>query len=188
MADNKVSNPGAGGATFATDDIGGVDWPFAKLAWGPRDTANEVDDAVGKRFPIKIAESVSLDVSGSTVTVTSGNPDNLLADVRGMTSRDAVMSDAPVIVGGRASTATPAAVSADGDVVDAWFSRNGALPYRSGRYNDKPISAAALPLPAGASTSALQTQPGVDIGDVTINRRGWCKRRKRTRWRQQSHS
>jgi hypothetical protein len=33
----------------------------------------------------------------------------------------------------------------------------------------QPISAAALPLPAGASTSALQTQPGVDIGDVTIN-------------------
>lgn len=33
----------------------------------------------------------------------------------------------------------------------------------------QPISAAALPLPAGAATSALQTQPGVDIGDVTIN-------------------
>lgn len=31
------------------------------------------------------------------------------------------------------------------------------------------VSAAALPLPSGASTSALQTQPGVDIGDVTIN-------------------
>jgi hypothetical protein len=33
----------------------------------------------------------------------------------------------------------------------------------------QPVSAAALPLPAGAATSALQTQPGVDIGDVTIN-------------------
>ena len=32
-----------------------------------------------------------------------------------------------------------------------------------------PISAASLPLPTNASTSALQTQPGVDIGDVTIN-------------------
>lgn len=32
-----------------------------------------------------------------------------------------------------------------------------------------PISAASLPLPTGASTSALQTQPGVDIGDVTVN-------------------
>lgn len=32
-----------------------------------------------------------------------------------------------------------------------------------------PISAATLPLPAGAATAALQTQPGVDIGDVTVN-------------------
>lgn len=33
----------------------------------------------------------------------------------------------------------------------------------------QPVSAASLPLPAGAATSALQTQPGVDIGDVTVN-------------------
>ena len=33
----------------------------------------------------------------------------------------------------------------------------------------QPVSAVSLPLPAGAATSALQTQPGVDIGDVTIN-------------------
>lgn len=33
----------------------------------------------------------------------------------------------------------------------------------------QPISAASLPLPSGASTAALQTQPGVDIGDVTVN-------------------
>jgi hypothetical protein len=32
-----------------------------------------------------------------------------------------------------------------------------------------PISAVSLPLPTGAATSALQTQPGVDIGDVTVN-------------------
>lgn len=32
-----------------------------------------------------------------------------------------------------------------------------------------PVSAASLPLPAGAATAALQTQPGVDIGDVTVN-------------------
>jgi hypothetical protein len=32
-----------------------------------------------------------------------------------------------------------------------------------------PVSTASLPLPSGAATAALQTQPGVDIGDVTIN-------------------
>jgi len=33
----------------------------------------------------------------------------------------------------------------------------------------QPVSASSLPLPSGAATAALQTQPGVDIGDVTIN-------------------
>ena len=33
----------------------------------------------------------------------------------------------------------------------------------------QPVSAVSLPLPTGAATAALQTQPGVDIGDVTIN-------------------
>lgn len=33
----------------------------------------------------------------------------------------------------------------------------------------QPVSAVSLPLPTGAATSALQTQPGVDIGDVTVN-------------------
>ena len=31
------------------------------------------------------------------------------------------------------------------------------------------VSAASLPLPTGAATEAKQTQPGVDIGDVTVN-------------------
>ncbi len=33
----------------------------------------------------------------------------------------------------------------------------------------QPVSAVSLPLPTGAATLAGQTQPGVDIGDVTIN-------------------
>lgn len=35
--------------------------------------------------------------------------------------------------------------------------------------NSITIDATALPLPTGAATAALQTQPGVDIGDVTVN-------------------
>ena len=48
------------------------------------------------------------------------------------------------------------------------------------------ISAASLPLPTGASTSALQTQPGVDIGDVTKQRR-WGLRREHSRRRELDH-
>lgn len=36
----------------------------------------------------------------------------------------------------------------------------------------QPISAVSLPLPTGAATLAGQTQPGVDIGDVTVNNAG----------------
>lgn len=55
MADNFTVEPvtGTPTKTFASDDIGGVDWPYAKLAFGPRDTANEVQDTVGNRLPVK---------------------------------------------------------------------------------------------------------------------------------------
>ena len=56
MADNAIANPGAGGLTFATDDIAGVHWPFSKQAFGPRDTANEVEDVASKRLPVKVGD------------------------------------------------------------------------------------------------------------------------------------
>lgn len=53
MADNTTLNTGAGGDVIATDDISGVKHQRVKLEWGPDGTANEVDDADGKRLPIK---------------------------------------------------------------------------------------------------------------------------------------
>lgn len=43
MADNVVANPGVGGATFATDLIGGVQYPRSKVVWGPDGTATDTD-------------------------------------------------------------------------------------------------------------------------------------------------
>ena len=45
----------------------------------------------------------------------------------------------------------------------------GGLMQVDGSGVTQPVSAASLPLPTGAATAVLQTQPGVDIGDVTIN-------------------
>lgn len=56
MADNVQANAGAGGATFATDDIGGIHHPYTKVEWGPADTANITDDAAGKRLPVKVGD------------------------------------------------------------------------------------------------------------------------------------
>lgn len=52
--------------------------------------------------------------------------------------------------------------------LDQYTPISGRLPV-DGSGVTQPVSAASLPLPTGASTAALQTQPGVDIGDVTVN-------------------
>lgn len=64
----------------------------------------------------------------------------------------------------------------EGDWTNMRANANGALWVKNdgtmtvdGSAVTQPVSAASLPLPTGAATAALQTQPGVDIGDVTIN-------------------
>lgn len=77
MADNVATQSGTlasapASTTFATDDIGGVHYPITKLAWGPLDTANLVDDADGKRMPVKTpTASTSTDVSLASSNVTA---------------------------------------------------------------------------------------------------------------------
>ena len=41
MADNFATNPGSGGSTFASDDVGGVQYPRIKIAVGPDGVAND---------------------------------------------------------------------------------------------------------------------------------------------------
>lgn len=41
MADNFVTNAGSGGATFASDDVGGVQYPRLKISVGPDGTAQD---------------------------------------------------------------------------------------------------------------------------------------------------
>lgn len=45
MADNVTANPGSGGPVFATDDLGGVHHPYAKLEFGADGTATPVSAA-----------------------------------------------------------------------------------------------------------------------------------------------
>lgn len=71
------------------------------------------------------------------------------------TSTGAVLSSG----GGTQSTALRVTVASDSTGVLSVDDNDGSLT----------VDAASLPLPTGAATSALQTQPGVDIGDVTVN-------------------
>lgn len=79
MADNFETDAGTGGKIFASDDISSVDWPYAKLAFGPRNTAHEVEDAAAKRIPVKIGDGLGagavvagqVSLSGAEAALTS---------------------------------------------------------------------------------------------------------------------
>lgn len=61
MADNLIANPGAGGATFATDEeVGVAHHPYCKLEWGPNNTFTKVD--VG-------ASAIPIQDGGNSITV-----------------------------------------------------------------------------------------------------------------------
>ena len=72
MADNiQAEAVVSGGATFATDQDGGlIHHPLTKLEWGPLDTFNVLDDALGKRLPVKVGELIGVaNVAQNQVTV-----------------------------------------------------------------------------------------------------------------------
>jgi hypothetical protein len=52
MPDN-VTAP-AGGVIFATDEIGGVHFPYAKLAWGADNQAVTITETDGARLPVAV--------------------------------------------------------------------------------------------------------------------------------------
>lgn len=63
MADNVEANAGAGGATFASDDIGGVQYPRAKVVWGADGAANDTSAAAPLPVVQTGAHEVSLDAA-----------------------------------------------------------------------------------------------------------------------------
>ena len=79
---------------------------------------------------------------------------NTIGNVGGPAAHDAASSGNPLLVGGYASAAAPADVSADGDAVRAWLLRNGAQAVQ--------LTAAGTPSPAapGPSTALRATLIG----------------------------
>lgn len=105
--------------------------------------------------------------TGASFTVAQTTASLLNAQAQGNAAHDAVDAGNPVKIGGKASAAAPADVSADGDRVDAWLDRAGrqvvkldtALPTGSnsiGTVDTELPAAAAL-----ADATANPTVPGV---------------------------
>jgi hypothetical protein len=58
VADNVVLDPGVGGATAATDDIGGVHYQRVKVTWGTDGTANDANASTP--LPVTVTSSTAL--------------------------------------------------------------------------------------------------------------------------------
>lgn len=52
MADNYTTNPGTGGSTFASDDVGSVHYPRVKPSWGADGSA--VDVSAAAPLPVQL--------------------------------------------------------------------------------------------------------------------------------------
>lgn len=123
-------------------------------------------DAVNLDIRDLVFATDKVDVSGSTGVGVTGP----LTDVQ--------LRATPVPVSGTVSVTEPVTVDAvDLDIRNLVFATDkvdvsgstGVGVTGTFFQATQPVSAVSLPLPTGAATLAAQTQPGVDIGDVTIN-------------------
>lgn len=132
MADHVTANAGSGGATFATDDIGGVHYPIGKLAFGALDTATIVSatNPLPETPRTPNGDSVC-DDTNDAVKVVCATASLCKVEPAGAAAHDAAVSGNPTRIAGRAANATLAAV-ANGDTCDLVTDLNGkivTMPY-----------------------------------------------------------
>jgi hypothetical protein len=106
--------------------------------------------------------------SAGTQRVTIATDDTV--QIAGTVAQDAAVSGNPVLNGGRASTATPTAMSADGDSVFQWLTRVGAAVIAGTHVDDVAFTVATdRVVPVGLMADSTSTD-SVDEGDVGIPR------------------
>lgn len=85
MADNIVLNPGSGGSTLASDDVGGVQYQRVKPAYGADGSATDVTSTTPLPVqPAKSASSTNTQVSltaSTDTTLIASNANRILATV-----------------------------------------------------------------------------------------------------------
>ena len=89
--------------------------------------AGDLQVELGTELPAGTQNIGDVDVASMSALVAGSANIGDVDIVGGTLASDVPMTTDPVTIGGRASTATPTAVSADGDVVDLWLSREGAM-------------------------------------------------------------
>lgn len=169
---------GGGGTQYAVDAVAGAS-DTGTMSLAVRDDAlaalTPVDgDYTQLRTNARGAQWVALDSTvAQTVTLAAGTATN---EVVGDAAQDAAIAGNPVAIGLRASTATPTAMSADGDVVYAWADRNGAQVVVGNVLDDAAFTPATNRVtPVGYFADDTSTD-SIDEGDagaarMTLNRK-----------------
>jgi len=101
-----------------------------------------------------VANTANADISGTTLDYTPIATDLTGAvHVMGKSAIDAAIPVNPIVVGGRASTATPTAMSTDGDLQAQWLTLNGAAVVDGGIAHDATDAGSPVKFGAKAETS-----------------------------------
>lgn len=154
----------------------GISFPYfwSGSAW-VRVAAQALDDdsiTSGSAYPLQIGLNYGYDgADWQRLLTDSGGALQVLSTAKGATASDSPIVSNPLTVGGRASTAVPTAVSADGDVVNGWFDRRGAL--KNVIVDDAGVSAMdgvnnALQVNVVAGGAGGGSVDGVDAHDAPI--------------------
>lgn len=170
MSDNILLNLGVGGETIATDEVGGIQHELVKVEFGTDGNATMVSasdplpitDAAAEASLASIDTKLTspLDVTGSTVAVgASVLPTGAATSANQQTDAltDTELRATPVPVSGTITVDTSllATVAAQTDKSQFTKLTDG--------------SDTALITAAGEQNVIATAQPGVDIGDVTVN-------------------
>ena len=126
-----------------------------------RDTAAVGSDTDGDYSTINVDASGRVHVNVGALPA-STNTIETVGDV----AQDAAVGGNPLLMGGRASTATPSAMSADGDAVYQWLTRNGASVVAGELVDDAaftPGTSRVHPIGLQADESSTDS---IDEGDI----------------------
>lgn len=169
MADNVTADAGAGGATFAADDIGGVHFPRTKIVIGA-DGVNDGDIASGNPLPVTAA--VTAVVTGTAATSLGKAEDNAHASGDTGVAILAVRRDTAAVGSGTDGDYSTVNVDSSGRV---WVNASGAaVPVTdnggsltvdgtvtaTGPLTDTELRASAVPVSLAAVPSHAVTNAG----------------------------
>lgn len=147
-----------GGLTLSIDDGGGVITVDGTVSATQGTSPWVIGDGSGTITVDDGGTTLSIDDGGGAITV-----DGTVAATQGTTpwteqgaaAHDAAVSGNPVFIGYRASSALPTAVSADGDLVQAWGDRLGHLMVMRGSPTVASATFAGFDPSGGASTTII---------------------------------